>query len=701
MKTQVKKRSGTKRSRAETRDPLKFERLPALGDFILRRHLRDFVSEQIRQMFAVDFPVLRHTDFSGLSHDELIDLSIPSHRDFLRHVADNTIAEHLKSSISKWKADKLPVISKEQLAAEDISLSLYIRKKVFLHFARLYTSDVDVLCGLVNEIDRYVLEAENLSFNTFLEIHNSQRRRMTRQLERRTNQLLEAQELANLGSFEWDLTGRTLPSFSPQVYRIFETQELGDPETILFSIHQGDREKVRNAVVAALKGKREFECEYRYLVNGRTKVIWSRGMVEQKNDVPLRLRGTVMDITARQTILRKLKRNEELYKQAEKIARLGNWTYHLRTGEVAWSDELYRICEMTPQSREVTVPFFMDIIHPEDREMIRRQLRRILTDLQLDYHLRIVVPGGETKYLLGKAEIVNDPVGRPYKIIGTCQDISREVHMTHELRRREENLARLNESLEQKNLELQRKNEELTSFNYVASHDLQEPLRKIKTFSDLVLTREKSRLSETGVGWLQRISAAAGRLQALIQDLLSFSRTQLFDDSRKDVDLDSILATIRANYETDISNGQLTMECERLPVIKGVPFQVQQLFENLVANSVKYHREGTPARIRVSAAEAEVVASADHPEVRYLKISVSDNGIGFEQKYASKIFEIFQRLHGQLSYSGTGIGLAICKKIAENHSGFIRATGKPGEGAVFDVYLPWSLVVDEKKSRSQ
>jgi signal transduction histidine kinase len=130
-----------------------------------------------------------------------------------------------------------------------------------------------------------------------------------------------------------------------------------------------------------------------------------------------------------------------------------------------------------------------------------------------------------------------------------------------------------------------------------------------------------------------------------------------------------------------------------LPVVRGEPFQLHQLFENLISNSVKYHKDGIPVHIRISCAEAEVISSQVHPETRYLKISVSDNGIGFEQQYAGKIFEIFQRLHGQMSYSGTGIGLAICKKIAENHGGFIRASGHQGQGATFDVYFPQTMVV--------
>lgn len=646
-------------------------------------------------MFELDFPMLRHTDFSALSREELIGLSLPAHREFLQHVANNTLSKHLSASLQKWRSDKLPLISREQLATHDISLSLYIRKKVFLNFLPAYSGDIGLALRITDELDRYVLEAETQSFLTYFEIHHQQIRKMNRQLSRRTNQLLEAQQLANLGSFEWDLTGRGQPSFTPQVYNIFELEKPDDHEEFLRHVYPADREKLRATVAGALRGRQEFECEFRFVVKGHTKTIWSRGVVELKNDAPYRLRGTVMDITARQSMLRRLRRNEDLYKQAEKLAHLGNWTYHLRTHHITWSDELYRICNMSPQSKEITLDFFLSLVHPDDRKLINKALKHLLSELQVDYHVRILLPSHEMKFLLGKAQVVKDITGKPYKVIGTCQDITHEVRLNDELRRREEKLARLNKSLEQKNVELQRKNEELTSFNYVASHDLQEPLRKIKTFSDLVLTREKSNLSGTGVAWLERISLAAARLQSLIQDLLAFSRTQLFDDTRKAVDLNEVMKTIASEYESEVAQGKIILNVAALPVITGVPFQVQQLFENLIANSVKYHRENEPARITVSYEIAEVVASPDHPETTYLKISVADQGIGFEQKYASKIFEIFQRLHGQFSYSGTGIGLAICKKIAENHGGFIRAAGVPDEGAVFDVYFPESLLVSE------
>lgn len=237
------------------------------------------------------------------------------------------------------------------------------------------------------------------------------------------------------------------------------------------------------------------------------------------------------------------------------------------------------------------------------------------------------------------------------------------------------------EAMEQKNQELERANEELASFNYTASHDLQEPLRKIQTFSTLLAKKEAGNLSPEGKNLLDRLENAATRMRQLVQDLLAFSR--LNDEAAQfgTVDLNEIVKGSRETLQAQILDKKAEIQSEKLPVVQGIPFQLQQLFDNLISNSLKYSKSEVSPVITISSGIAD--NNSD-----YIRISFKDNGIGFEPEYAERIFTIFARLHEKDSYGGTGIGLAICKRVAENHSGFIKAHSKPGEGATFEVYLP-------------
>jgi PAS domain S-box-containing protein len=260
-----------------------------------------------------------------------------------------------------------------------------------------------------------------------------------------------------------------------------------------------------------------------------------------------------------------------------------------------------------------------------------------------------------------------------------------------EKRKAEEKILNASLKLEQKNKELQRINEELSSFAYISSHDLQEPLRKIQTFCDRIIETEYQNLSEKGKDYFQRMQAGASRMQKLIRDILAYSRTTTADKKLELTDLNDVLAQSKVELEVLIMEKKAAIESERLPTLKVIPFQVQQLFNNLLNNALKFSKKDVVPHIVI---RSEMVDGDRLPDSNplgfktYCHISVSDNGIGFEADYERKIFEVFQRLHGRTEYGGTGIGLAICKKIVENHNGFINAEGIPNQGATFHVYLP-------------
>lgn len=237
--------------------------------------------------------------------------------------------------------------------------------------------------------------------------------------------------------------------------------------------------------------------------------------------------------------------------------------------------------------------------------------------------------------------------------------------------------------------ELQRSNQELASFSYVASHDLQEPLRKIQTFSQRIL--DIGEFNEKTSDYFARINAAARRMQNLIDSLLNFSKVNIEDGLFEATDLNDVLAEAIGNLKDIIDEKEAVIEAQQLPVVKIIPIQFIQLFTNIIANALKYSKHDIPPYVKINtdiALGSSINSHEAKTNMQYWSISIQDNGIGFDQKYEQKIFEIFQRLHGRDEYSGTGIGLAICKKIVQNHQGIITAVGEPGIGSTFTIYIP-------------
>lgn len=262
-------------------------------------------------------------------------------------------------------------------------------------------------------------------------------------------------------------------------------------------------------------------------------------------------------------------------------------------------------------------------------------------------------------------------------------------------------VVRSRQQLQQLNLELERSNESLRQFAYIASHDLQEPLRKVQTFSELLSNQFGPQLGDEGMSLLNRSQASALRMSQLIRDLLAYSRIGGTRDRFQLVSLDTVLERVINTVQETIAATGAVVSLEALPTLWGDASQLEQVFQNLLANALRYRKSDQPPHITIT---SRTVGQADLPsgllspalageskpdECQFWEISVADNGIGFEEKYLDKIFDVFQRLHGRLEYGGgTGIGLAICQKIINAHKGILTARSKPGQGATFLVYLP-------------
>jgi PAS domain S-box-containing protein len=275
---------------------------------------------------------------------------------------------------------------------------------------------------------------------------------------------------------------------------------------------------------------------------------------------------------------------------------------------------------------------------------------------------------GRPGWILVNKVPLRDPEGKVVGLVGISRDIT--------------GLKEADEKLRTYAARLERSNRDLQDFAYVASHDLQEPLRKVQAFGDRLKAKYNDVLDDTGRDYLKRMFDAAGRMQTLINDLLSYSRVTTKAQPFAAVDLDKILREVLSDLEVRIEQTHGRMEVSPLGTIDADALQMRQLFQNLIGNALKFHKEGESPVIRI---QGRPPNDASLPR---LEITIADNGIGFDQKYADRIFVIFQRLHGRSQYEGTGVGLAVCKKIVERHGGVITAESKPGEGATFTILLP-------------
>ena len=239
-------------------------------------------------------------------------------------------------------------------------------------------------------------------------------------------------------------------------------------------------------------------------------------------------------------------------------------------------------------------------------------------------------------------------------------------------------------------VKLQKANSELENINWISNHDLKEPLRKIQVFASKILEEDKENLSEFAVGSVQKMNDSASRMQTLLNDLMSYSQLRDTGLAFKEVDLTQILSAVRDELKEEMDETKGSIEFSKLPIVRGISFQLHQLFLNLIRNSLKFSKTDLSPHLKVSVTKEQ--AGLDLPELEngktYYKISVSDNGIGFNNDHAQTIFNVFKRLHSAKKYTGTGIGLAICKKIMENHNGLITAKGEVNTGATFDLYFP-------------
>jgi PAS domain S-box-containing protein len=288
---------------------------------------------------------------------------------------------------------------------------------------------------------------------------------------------------------------------------------------------------------------------------------------------------------------------------------------------------------------------------------------------------------GEYRWFLTRGVPVKNEVGQVIQWIGTNTDIDEQKQAE----------ALLEQRVLERTQELELRNRELEQFTHVSHHDLQEPLRKIIMFTDMVKGEAAQKLSEASQIRLQKVVDAASRMSTALRDVLDFASLSKVEEFVA-VDLDQVLAGVQSDLELVISEKKATITSDALPTIKGIPNQMHQLLYNLINNALKFSKPGAPPLVTITCTLQEASQMVEHKDVDSGKncffIKVQDNGIGFNQDHANKIFDMFQRLHSRDDFSGTGIGLALVKKVVANHGGQVWAESQPGEGATFNLLLP-------------
>ncbi|HVF80782.1 MAG TPA: PAS domain-containing protein [Flavisolibacter sp.] len=1173
------------------------QKLSAFAHYLLQKKLEEFIQKQLEYTYEQDIPLLRF--FLAMTEDQRYDLSKATVTEFLGYLSQNKAAEQIEAAMQQWKTNQLPVVDRDSISAEDITLINYVRKKSMLHFLLDYTKDPYEIIELVGEIDFFIIESITAATNIYIDlfrkrvdehshfikkvaetipgavyvfdvetykgiysnnklpdvighdhadlnalgekaipslIHPDDQENLQKQIEnqrsaadgevllskyrirkkdgdykwlanyesvfkrrddgsvwqtigitldidkeqkaadelhKREQQLLEAQDIAQLGNYYWDFKGKHSTA-SLKTIELLEI-EPGDFENFLRKVHPDDRSKVRLETEKAFTTG-IFNCEYRLRGKKGDRLIWARGIVECKGDTPVGMTGTVMDITEhselvnrlaqadrrhkqaevlthlgtytwnfitdeiewsdemyriyemekgeqlsygtvlnavhaddkqlldrtikesiaaqkpydfyyriitkagtekilhsrgqiekddsgkpekvvgtdqdvteKQKLIRSLSKSESLYKQAEELAAMGNWSWDVATDKLEWTDQLYRIYGMEPKAVEMTNERFLSFVHPDDRAYVETGIDSISSEKSLDYTFRIITQDGAIKWLRSIAQVLRNADGQVTFVIGTEQDITEQyktqadlresqnfirkitdatpsiiasynvntgvytfiseglqkllgydtnevlqkgiaffaeiVHpddfplltdkngkaledanasgdaidtviefiyrlkhkngsyrwfhtygtvfdrnaagkvehvlnisldvteqheaiqtikeqehfiqqiadasptilylfdvpsqsmayinreaffvlgyLPEEIIEEDNNITRLlyhpddmellpcraqskkafqqvdsmiqyecrmkhkdgnyrwllvreivfktaqdgsikqiigaaldinrrkemEKTILQNSMLLQQSNASLEEFAYVASHDLKEPLRKISTFGDRLVASQINNLSEDGKVYLRKIVDASQRMQSMISDLLSISMIS-GNRSFETFSLQKIVEETLQTLDYKIEQQRAVIHCSPLPEANIVPSQFRQLFQNLIANSLKFVRENIEPVISITCNFIGKEETANYHLTKaetYLKLAFSDNGIGFEKEYEQKIFAIFQRLHGRSEYEGSGIGLAICKKIVEHHGGVIFAHGQPGVGATFTIILP-------------
>jgi PAS domain S-box-containing protein len=505
-------------------------------------------------------------------------------------------------------------------------------------------------------------------------VMNITERKQAEEALRENNERLNlALDAAKMGMWDWDiLTNNVL--WSPYHEMIFG-YEPGTPNRTYSDwaerVHPEDLPRVEAALQVAIVNRQDYEYEYR-VIWGDGSIHWIAGVGRcyyNAQEQPIRMLGMIYDFTQRKQAEEKLAHSENLLRtiinsEPECVKTLSP------DGTLLDMNPAGLAIIEADSLEQVRGKCAYPLIAGEHRPAFQALVESIFRGESGELEFEIIGIKGTHRWLSTHAAPLKNTDGEIIAMLSVTSDITQQKLAQEELQKSQEQLQATVANLT-------RSNKELEQFAYVASHDLQEPLRKIKSFSQLLGEDYQGQLDATADEYIHYITNGVTRMQTLISDLLIYSRVGRLELNKQPTDLNAVLSQVKEDLSVAISENNAVITASSLPTVQANPLQMAQLLQNLIANSIKFCSDATP----------EIYIAAQLQQQEWL-ISVQDNGIGIKPDYAERIFAIFQRLHNRSEYPGTGIGLAVCRKIVERHGGRIWVESELGGGATFYFTLP-------------
>ncbi len=643
--------------------------LNRFAGFIIQNCLQDFINKEIEYFLSLDLPLLKY--ISHLTDEEKFEITRKSGERFLKSLEDNTYESVIEENFRRWKSDEIKFISREMISLEDIVLINSGQKMALLYFLPEFTKSVKEASEIATALEFIYQKTQQASIQTLkqLQLLEEEKRKET---EEKYKTIFEnASDMINIVTPE----GKILYVNNAWRKTLGYTEEELKGESIYFFVCTKDREKFRsyrNEVIHTCKTGEVVS--FSFLSKNNKEIIVEGGVsCKYRDGKPEYTQGIFRDVTRRVQNEEKLRfYTEQVLEREEKIKQL----IQNAPDAIIVINEQSQINIWNPKAEEIFgwkaeevlgLTLGETIIPIQYREGHERGMQRFLTTgephiLNKTIEITALKKDGTEFYIsltISKADL---PQGILF--VSFVRDITEH--------------RRQQQELEEKRMQLERSNLELEQYAWVTSHDLKEPLRKIMTFSNMLLSSPENKFNEEAEKKINKINDAAARMDKLIEAILLYSNISNTQQQFIKTDLNVILKEVLSDLEIRIANYQAKINAEPLPVIKGIPFQLRQLFQNLISNAIKYSKPNVIPVIDIGCKKSA------HSFI----ISIKDNGIGFDKNYSEKIFQVFQRLVPRHKYEGTGIGLALCKKIVENHGGTISATSKENEGACFQIVLP-------------